>query len=145
MIWQYFFISLIISNQNNINRILRTKDLSVQCKIPIAHSQDLSTKYNQTNELLSSKKQNSSFFYGPGSDYRYSANNSESDIIFNITKFNKQMSVLKTLENKNIPQKIKIDLIEQQKKDELPSPMKLNILAGGLTTDWNYDIYEKLK
>jgi hypothetical protein len=143
MHWQYFLLGLFLTNKNHLFKMnYLTCD-----KIPISYSQDISTKQNHTNELtdLLTKKKKSSFFHGPGSDHRYNKNDSDSDIIFNITKFHRQMSILRTLENKNVPQKIKADLIKQYEKDELPSPMKLNILAGGLTKDWNYDIYEKIK
>jgi hypothetical protein len=147
MNWQYFLLTLFLTNRHNLFPINKNQVKLTCDKIPITYSQDISTNQNHTNEIteLLTKKQNTSFFHEPGSDHRYNKTDSDSDIIFNITKFHKQMSILKTLENKNVSQKKKLDLIEYYEKEEEPSPMKLNILAGGLTKDWNYDIYDKLK
>ena len=47
------------------------------------------------------------------------------------------MLLLKTLENKNLSQHIKLELLENYNRHELPSPIKPNIFAGGLLNDWD--------
>jgi hypothetical protein len=49
------------------------------------------------------------------------------------------MELLKKLENKNISEPVKMDLIDNYKKYYSPS-IGFNIYEGGLFKDWNFDL-----
>jgi hypothetical protein len=73
-----------------------------------------------------------------GYDNRYNFSEKTNEM-FNITKFNTQLKLLKQLENKNINEVIKRDLIDEYNKKYSTTPTH-NVLAGGLYNDWNFEI-----
>jgi hypothetical protein len=73
-----------------------------------------------------------------GYDNRYNFSEKTNEM-FNITKFNTQLKLLKQVENKNINEVIKRDLIDEYNKKYSKTPT-YNVLAGGLYNDWNFEI-----
>jgi hypothetical protein len=143
MIWKTFLISFILNSGKHKNLILwdSTFTASIPEKIPRrsrSYSDDLE---NCTDTIKSTiNNNNNNFFSKPGYDNRYNGTENDNDIILNITKFNMQMELLKTLENKHVSQHVKIDFIDQYNKNENPSQFMPDIFSGGLYKDWNFDI-----
>ena len=144
MIWKTFFISFILQNKK-FTRLLILDATSTNLapeKIPKrqrSNSEDLdnSTENFNTNKNTTSKL--STIFNKSGYDNRYNDTNINNDVMFNINKWNKQLKLLKKLENKNISNIVKLDLIDEYKK-ELPSPIIPNIYAGGLFNEWHNEM-----
>ena len=92
---------------------------------------------NHTN-VIGMTTTNTFFNKNRGYDERYNASKhgSDDDIIFNITKFNRQMELLKKLENKGVSKYDKVKLVEEYNKNENPTSMAPNINEGGLYKDW---------
>jgi hypothetical protein len=140
MIWKTFLISFVLNSVKRKNLILRDSIHTSTEKIPIrsrSYSDDLD---NCTDNNSSSFIKNNTFFSKPGCDNTYNGTDNDNDVILNITRFNMQMEILKTLENKHVSQNVKLDLIEQYNKNKNPSPLIPNIFSGGLYKDWEYDI-----
>jgi hypothetical protein len=106
------------------------------------HNEFNSRRQRSNSDEFDNKDTNenkSSFFFqkiGYDNRYNYSENN---DVVINITQFIQQMELLKKLENKNISEPVKMDLIDNYKKDYSPS-IGFNIYEGGLFKDWNFDL-----
>jgi hypothetical protein len=143
MIWKTFLVSFML-NASKYKRLLildSTYTSSIPEKIPRrsrSYSDDLDNCTESTNSYLN--KEANTFFSKPGYDNRYNGTDNDTDIVLNITKFNIQMDLLKTLENDNVSQHVKIKLINQYNKNEIHSPLKPDIFSGGLYKDWDYDI-----
>ena len=103
-----------------------------------SYSDDLDNCTDSNN--FSFIRNNNNFFSKSGYDNRYNGTDNDNDIILNITKFNIQMELLKTLENKHVSQHVKLDFIKQYNRNEKPSPLMPDIFSGGLYKDWNFDI-----
>ena len=84
-------------------------------------------------------KNDNSFLSKPGYDNRYNGTDNDNDIVLNITRFNMQMELLKTLENKDVSQHVKIDFIERYNKNKNSSPLMPDIFSGGLYKDWDFE------
>ena len=140
MIWKTFLISFILNSSKYKNLMLRYSIHTSTEKIPIrsrSYSDDLD---NCTDSNSSSFiKNNNSFFSKPGYDNRYNGTDNDNDVILNITQFNIQMELLKTLENNKTSQHVKLELIEQYNKNKNPSPLMPNIFSGGLCKDWDFE------
>jgi hypothetical protein len=100
-----------------------------------SYSDDLDNSINNINSVSFNKE--NTFFSKPGYDNRHNDSDINDEIILNITRFNEKMLLLKTLENKNLSQHIKLELLENYNRHELPSPIKPNIFAGGLLNHWD--------
>jgi hypothetical protein len=140
MIWKTFLISFILNSGKHKNLILMDSIHTSNGKISRrsrSYSEDLDNLTETTK--FSFIKNDNTFFSKSGYDNRYNGTD-DNDMILNITKFNRQMELLKTLENKHVSQHVKIDFIEQYNKNENPSPLIHDIFSGGLYKDWEYDI-----
>jgi hypothetical protein len=143
MIWKTFLISFILNSGKYKNLMLM--DLSYTASLPEkiprrsrSYSDDLDNF--MVSNSSSFIKSSNTLFSKPGYDNRYNGTDNDSDIILNITRFNMQMEILKTLDNNHVSQHVKLDLIEQYNKNKNPSPLIPNIFSGGLYKDWEYDI-----
>jgi len=144
MIWKTFLISFVLNSVKRKNLILRDSIHTSTEKIPIrsrSYSDDLDNCTD--NNSSSFIKKPTTFFSKAGYDNRHNESDNDNDVILNITRFNMQMEILKTLENKHVSQHVKLDLIEQYNKNKNPSPVMPDIFSGGLYKDWEYDIKNK--
>ena len=132
MFWKTLFISFIMNNKKYTRYIL----------LDAKHNEFNSRRQRSNSDEFDNKDTNvnkSSFFFqkiGYDNRYNYSENN---DVVINITQFIQQMELLKKLENKNISEPVKMDLIDNYKKYYSPS-IGFNIYEGGLFKDWNFDL-----
>ena len=131
MFWKTFFISFVLNNKNNMKFILLDKKNSHNFV-----SETIPRRPRSYSDELDSEKNKSFFYQKSGYDNR-DLQSDETDIIFNITEFYTKMDLLKKLENKNISESVKIELIKNYKND-LPSGLTYNNLAGGLYDDWDF-------
>jgi hypothetical protein len=143
MIWRALFFGFILRKIKN-NHIVLNDSISANAvsKRLRSYSEEFDN-HNDTSNAFTKNNENTFFKGRPGYDERYNSSNHKSgdDVILNITKFNMQMKLLKTLENKGVSIHNKITLIEHYNKDEKHSPILPNILAGDLYKDWenNWD------
>ena len=142
MIWKTFLISFVLNSvKRKKNLILRESIHTSTEKIPI-RSRSYSDDLDNNSDSNSSRfiKTTNIFFSKAGYDNRYNGSDNDSNIILNITRFYRQMELLKTLENKNVSRHTKLKLVENYEKHENHTPLLPNIFSGGLYNDWNYDI-----
>ena len=123
MLWRIFFLSFVLKNNKARKDIIIN---SLTTNLPIKRQRSYSDDFN--------------FNLNDGYDGRYNGTDKDDELLLNITHFNRKMKLLKTLENKNISQDIKVNLIEEHNKYENPSPILPNIHSGGLFKDWDWDI-----
>ena len=141
MIWKAILFGFILKNIKNKQLILN--DSIPTSSIPKrqrSYSDEFDTMNTTEKEIIINCSR--SFFNrhsGYDETYNSSKHPSDEDIIFNITRFNRQMELLKTLENKNMSQSNKVKYIQQYNKDEYPNPIMPNIFSGGLYKDWDFD------
>ena len=141
MIWKTFLISFILNSSKHKNLFLMDSTHTSHEKISRrsrSYSDDLDNCTDSNN--FSFIRSTNNFFSKSGHDNRYNGTDNDNDIILNITKFNRQMELLKTLENNRTSQYVKLDFIERYNKNENPSPLMPDIFSGGLYKDWNFDI-----
>ena len=122
MLWKIFFLSFVLKNNRRRKQILLD---SFTSNLPIKRERRYSDEFN--------------FNLNDGYDGRYNGTDNDHELLVNITHFNRKMNLLKTLENKNILQDIKVKLIEEYNINEIPSPILPNIHSGGLFKDWEWD------
>ena len=132
MIWKTFLISFILNSGKHKNLILKDSIYTSPTRSR-SYSEDLDDNNNS-----SFIKNPNSFFSKSGYDNRYNGTQGN-DVILNITRFNMQMELLKTLENKHVSQDVKLDFIEQYNKNKNASHMMPDIFSGGLYKDWEFD------
>jgi hypothetical protein len=143
MIWKTFLVSFILNSSRHKKLFLldSTFTSSIPEKIQRrsrSYSDDLDSGSNGTNFTFT--KTTNTFFSKPGHDNTYNGSDNDTDIILNITRFYRQMELLKSLENKNVSRQTKLKLVENYEKQENQTPLLPNIFSGGLYNDWNYDI-----
>jgi hypothetical protein len=137
MIWKTFLISFMMNSSKYKHLMLldSVQHISSGTKRLRSYSDDLDNSINNTSSVSFNK--DNTFFSKPGYDNRHNDSDRDDEFILNITRFNEKMQLLKTLENKNLSQHVKLKLLENYNRDEIPSPIKPNIFAGGLLNDWN--------
>lgn len=134
MIWKILFIGFILNSKRRFSTICRSNTID--------HLESLidSQMPKQTNVM---NVTNTPFFRRnakEGRDERYDilyneTNNNE--ILVNISRFIRQMDLLRLLESDRISQQRKLDEIERYNHDNSPSKYTPNIKSGGLFRDWN--------
>jgi hypothetical protein len=140
MIWKTFLISFILNSGKHKNLMLRDSTYTSPEKIQRrsrSYSDDLDNCTD--NNSSSFIKNTNSFFSKLGYDNRYNETDNDNDVILNITRFNMQMELLKTLENNRTSQYVKLDFIERYNKNVNPSPLMPDIFSGGLYKDWDFE------
>ena len=143
MIWKLLFIGFVLSN-NRTNKILLLNSMprNELSKRQRSNSEDINTT-NETIGEIYNKSHRPFFYERSGYDERYNSskdNISDHDVILNITKFYQQMELLKTLENKNVPQQRKLEYIEEYNKHNRKHPYLPDIFSGGLKNDWEFNL-----
>jgi len=141
MIWKAILFGFILKN-------IKNKQLVLHDSVPTSSIPKRQRSYSDEFDNMNSTEKEiiincSRSFFGrrSGYDETYNSSNHPSDqeVIFNITKFNRQMELLKMLENKNVNQNNKVKLIEEHNKNEYPNPIVPNIFRGGLYKDWDFE------
>jgi len=95
---------------------------------------------NKTNDMTVT---NTPFFRRTakeGRDERYDIlynETNDNEVLVNISRFIRQMDLLRKLESVKIPQQQKLDEIERYNHDNSPSKYAPNIKGGGLFRDWD--------
>jgi len=139
MIWKTFLISFMLNTGKHKKLILW--DMTYANSVPRkqrSYSDDMEN-ITETSQPRTMRTENK-FFSKPGYDNRYNHTDNDTDIILNITKFNRQMELLRILEKNGTSQHVKLELIEKYNKDENQSPLIKNIFHGGLYKDWDFNI-----
>lgn len=136
MFWRTLFISFVLNQQKNTEIIFRSSNRIEDYlpKNPVIVS-DISQAFfvrpplNQSiiNNTLSGHDQRHSPFTNKTHDAM---------VIMNITHFQLQMNLLRHLENNGTSRIDKMRAINDFNRVNGPSPMKTNILSGGLFNDW---------
>uniref|UniRef100_A0A6C0JNH3 Uncharacterized protein n=1 Tax=viral metagenome TaxID=1070528 RepID=A0A6C0JNH3_9ZZZZ len=130
MFWKTFLISFMLNSKKHTTLVFldsKNTHLTLQDSIPKKQRKSFD---EEDNILINNQKK--------GYDNRYNFSEKTNEM-FNITKFNTQLKLLKQLENKNINEVIKRDLIDEYNKKYSTTPA-YNVLAGGLYNDWNFEI-----
>jgi hypothetical protein len=131
MFWRTLFISFVLNQQKNTEIMFRGSN-RIEDYLP-------------KNPVIVSSKSHPFFSRPPinntlaGYDQRYSPfTNKTHDamVIMNITHFRLQMDLLRHLENNGTSQPDKLRAIQDFDKVNGASPMKMDILSGGLFHDW---------
>jgi len=135
MVWKLFFIGCFIHHHTFKNLFsMNLSQVPVHSSVPIPYPVPYSvpSPFFTTKQDFNGTKQ--------GHDNRYSELDNSTDIIFNITRFHKQMDLLRALENKNLSLTHKLEILKKFETLDSPSPMKYNFLQGGLFDEWNYNM-----
>jgi len=130
MFWKTFLISFMLNSKKHTTLVFldsKNTHLTLQDSIPKKQRKSFD---EEDNILINNQKK--------GYDNRYNFSEKTNEM-FNITKFNTQLKLLKQVENKNINEVIKRDLIDEYNKKYSKTPT-YNVLAGGLYNDWNFEI-----
>jgi len=137
MFLKTLLIGFVLRNIKNRNIVLND---SISTNAIPKRQRSYSEEFENSNSsnVIEMNTRNTFFNKNHGYDERYNASKygSDDDIIFNITKFNRQMELLKKLENKGVSKPDKVKIIEEYNKNENPSPIVPNINEGGLYKDW---------
>ena len=150
MIWKSLLIGFILNNDRYLWKLLnykkesghkRTKIGSALETVPdnITNNNKTYFKNEKTKKPFSFTKKNKKSPFYDGIDYRFGSDNQTETIttIMNITKFLTQMKLLNDLENTNISQAKKLELIDQYNRNEGPPKYSPNKKSGGLFDDWD--------
>jgi hypothetical protein len=136
MFWRTLFISFLLNQQKNTEIIFRSSS-RIEDYLPkkpvivssISHPFFGRPPINQSaiNNTLSGHDQRHSPFSNKTHD---------AQVVMNITHFQLQMDLLRHLENNGTSKTDKIRAINDFNKVNGPSPMKMDVLGGGLFHDW---------
>lgn len=127
MIWKTFFVSFMLNSSKYRNLVLIDSEKTHRRQRTYSDDLENTTYYRQLGGLSSIN----------GFDNRYNGSENVDDIVLNITRFNRQMELLKTLENNNISNHVKLELLKKYNNYETDYSIKPNIFAGGLCKDWD--------
>ena len=128
MIWKTFFVSFMINSSKYRNLILLDSEKTHRRQRTYSDDLENTTQYSRQLGELSLIN---------GFDNRYNGSENVDDIILNIKKFNRKMELLKTLENNNLSNHVKVEILKKYNNYETDCSVKPNILAGGLFKDWD--------
>ena len=136
MFWRTLFISFVLNQQKNTETMIRSSNRIEDYlpKHPVVVT-DISKAFFIRPPLNHSIINNTL----AGHDQRYSPfSNKTHDalVVMNITHFHLQMNLLRHLENNGTSQVDKMRAIQDFNRIYEPSPMKTNVLGGGLFHDW---------
>jgi hypothetical protein len=87
--------------------------------------------------LLKYNNQNTNYVYG-GYDGRF-GNDTEGDLIYNISTNLKKMNLLKYLESPTVSSIDKTFAIDRYQKDKIGTILGANLKSGGLFKDWDFE------
>jgi transcription initiation factor IIF auxiliary subunit len=127
MFWKSFWISFFLHNRENVRDIHHL----------LMSNKDTIGKSHNNQQELNQSFLNQSFFAGYDTRNGISRNKTlDHMVIMNITQFNEKMNLLQYLKNENISQLDKVNAIAEYKKYNAPSPIKVNLIGGGLYDEW---------